>query len=400
MTKGISRSFIILNVFLYTSLLSQNSISQADSLLKLKKYNTAFKLLNSLDHSNENPETVLNKVDIALNYFVQSIMHQIFSFKDISPNENILDYRGQSGSSDMYPFAIDSVLTRAIKAHPQNGKLYKSLGDFYYDVQSKYAGHWLIEDEELLSRAGVNYSKAITLGIQDYESLHNLGVIYLKQDKIDDAIPLLKKSIELNRSFPSSHYNLAYAYYSKTNYRDALGYALEAYKCYDYEDLKSDAARLSAKCYEATGKNKEALHYFEEANRLTPDNYRVLADLLDLSLKLKLQGKADTVSLAIYALGPTKPKVITDIMNYYFDYDLQSELPRVFQNFILAHSQEDEALGNIAFYQSSYYASQKNVSEALKYLNTAESYFQKCLKSDHVVFNAIKEARASLESKK
>ena len=170
---------ILLVPFLYFNLKAENLVlNEADSLVKLKKYNSAFNLLNSQTDTNRNPEIVCKKIDIALNYFVNSMMHQLFSFKDIAIDESIDDYRGSAGQFQMYHFQIDSVLLSLIQNNPENGKLYKYLGDFYYDVQTRYNNQWLKTYDELTDLSLKNYEKANSLGTMDYQSLHNLGVLF------------------------------------------------------------------------------------------------------------------------------------------------------------------------------------------------------------------------------
>ena len=65
-------------------------INKANDLIANKKYETAFKLLQDFDARNEKPDVVLLKEDIALNYFVTSIMHEIFALKDLEKNEDII----------------------------------------------------------------------------------------------------------------------------------------------------------------------------------------------------------------------------------------------------------------------------------------------------------------------
>lgn len=132
------------------------TIKSANELIANKKYESAFKLLHRFDPGNGKPEIVLLKEDIALNYFVTSIMHQLFAFKDLEKSENIMDYRGSEGSFESHVFVIDKVLDSLIKIYPDNCKLYKGLGDFYYEAHLKYGGRWLKDDNELFKLMEAN----------------------------------------------------------------------------------------------------------------------------------------------------------------------------------------------------------------------------------------------------
>jgi hypothetical protein len=70
-------------------------LSDVDRLVAEKKYLSAFKLLNSRENGDSNPDIVLKKVDIAMNYFGMSMNHKIFAFKDLEKDEDIMDVRGK-----------------------------------------------------------------------------------------------------------------------------------------------------------------------------------------------------------------------------------------------------------------------------------------------------------------
>jgi hypothetical protein len=95
-------------------------LKEADSLILLGKFNSAFIVLRDADPSNNNPSIALKKSRIALDYFVSAIMHHMFAFIDLKPGENISDYRGKAGSYSMYELEIDSIMTKLIKTYPKN----------------------------------------------------------------------------------------------------------------------------------------------------------------------------------------------------------------------------------------------------------------------------------------
>ena len=109
-------------------------LSKATDLVANKKYSSAFKTLKDFDPKDEKPDIVLLEEDIALNYFVTSMMHQMFAFKDLEMNEDVMDYRGKEGVYDMFNFTVNEILDKLIKKYPTNYKLNKGLADFYSDV--------------------------------------------------------------------------------------------------------------------------------------------------------------------------------------------------------------------------------------------------------------------------
>ena len=150
--------FIVFNV---TGQTEKGTIKKANELIKEKKYESAYKLLNDFDPKNINVQIVLLKEDIVLNYYITTIMHQVFSLKDLEKSEDILDYRDKEGSFDMYMLEIDKVLDSLIKIHPENCKLFDGLGRYYYEVQTRYGAKWLKCNNELYKLIETNYKNAI-----------------------------------------------------------------------------------------------------------------------------------------------------------------------------------------------------------------------------------------------
>jgi len=280
------KKIIILFLTLFSlSLFGQTEeeiINKANDLIASKKYESAFKLLNEFDSTNAIPDIVLLKTDIMLNYFVTSIMHQLFALKDLEEDEDIMDYRGQTGQYLLHWFQPDSILQRLIEIYPTNCKLYKGLADYYYDVHLRYEGRWLINEEELLSLIQTNYQKAIDGNCGDYLSYYVLGYINLVQEKIEEAIPYLRKSIEMKDDYATSHYNLAYAYFITGDGENALTYAKNALDLYENPEYKGDAARIIAAIYINREDIASALKYSEMADQIDPENYYNIKALLKL----------------------------------------------------------------------------------------------------------------------
>ena len=164
MIKKLSISLISLFIALTVAgQTEKGTLKKANELIKEKKYQSAYKLLNDFDPKNCNVEIVLLKEDIVLNYYITSIMHQVFSLKDLEKNEDIMDYRDKEGSFNMYMIEIDKVLDSLIKINPENCKLFDGLGRYYYEVQTKYGGKWLKGNNELYRLIETNYKINVSI---------------------------------------------------------------------------------------------------------------------------------------------------------------------------------------------------------------------------------------------
>ncbi len=70
----------------------------------------------------------------------------------------------------------------------------------------------------------------------DVQTLNEKAAEYMQQGDYENAIARLKSAIDLNSSFPQSHFNLGIAYYENKNFEEAIEAFNEAIK------LKSDFA--------------------------------------------------------------------------------------------------------------------------------------------------------------
>lgn len=370
-------------------------LKKANSLIVDKKYESAFKLLDSFDPKNKKPDVVLLKEDIVLNYFVTSIMHQMFALKDLQKNENILDYRGKKGSFYMQKFQVDSILENLIKVYPTNCKLYKGLGAYYYEVYNKYNGQWLKEDGELLKLMQTNFQKAVEGNCADYLSYYILGFINVSQEKYKESIPYFLKSIELNKNYADAPYNLAYAYLYTEDRPNALKYAKVSLDLYTDQTYKSDAARMLGQIYTEMEDNNNALVYFTLADKIDPGNYYNIKLLLDLYVKTGNKDLDQTVK-RFFNLDPTNPTIYKDLEEIYYTYKKQNDLIDFYKSQLLVSKDNDKVQGNLNFFLGKIYIdSDKKLAK--EYFLKAKEIFGKVYKSDHQVFVAINEGLKQCE---
>ncbi|MBI9038921.1 MAG: tetratricopeptide repeat protein [Bacteroidales bacterium] len=303
----------------------ENELSESKILIENKKYDSAYLVLEKLDLGNQNPEIVIEKTKILLDYFVSSIMHQLFALKDLEENEELMDFRGAEGEFSMYYFPPDSILNLLIKQFPENFKLRKTLGYFYHEVFLKYGGNWLEPDSIVLNRIILNYDLAYQNGEFDYWSLYGIGYSYLKQNKVEESIPYFKKSIELNENYPSSYYNLAYAYLTINEREKAIEYAKKALELYVYIDHKSDAAKMIGVIYTELNDFQNALKYYRVADSINPNNYNVLHSLLALEVKMETnEYKNKTTQFFMFA--PGNPTIYQNLEEIYWNNGKEDEL--------------------------------------------------------------------------
>lgn len=372
-----------------TTVAQSNSdiLKEANSLIAERKYDSAFKKLAAADPNNKQPELVLLKEDIVLNYFLTSINHQLFGLKDLNPDEEISNLRGKDGIYSMYSFPINEILDTLIKLYPDNPKLRKGLADYYYEAHLKYGDNWIIGPEELLNLIKTNYGLAIEKDIYDHISFYALGYISLVEGENEKAIPYFNRSIELNENFASAYYNLAYAHLNQNNTGSALINAKKGLDLYTDPVYKGDAARMIAIIYSELDSVQSSINYYELSNKIDPDNYYTLGPLLNLYLQTKNENYHATTE-DFFKLGPDNPTIYNDLFSIYESNEVATELIGFLESKLSEYKGVEAAYANINFYLGrAYFDIDKK--KAGEYLKTARNEFAKIFDKNHPVFKVI-----------
>ncbi len=362
-------------------------IKKANYLVTNKRYESAFKLLSSFDPKNQLPDIVLLKEDIALNCYVATTEHQLFAFKDMRWNEDVMDYRDKAGSYTMFRFPINTILDTLIKIYPGNYKLYKGLGDYYSAVELIYDNKWLISEDSLFKLIKKIFQIAIDHNSGDDFSYYELGYINLSQQQFKDAIPYFLKSIALNKNNPDAYYNLAYSYLYTDDRDNALKNAKASYRLYEDSINKADAARMVAEIYAELKDTGDAIRFYRVSDEIDSGNYYTLQPLLNLYVRTDNKKSAETLSEFFY-LDPENPTVYNDLTDIYYDTKKTGELIDFYKSKLPEFKDNDKVTGNLYFYLAQIYlAIDKQV--AAGYFIKAKEAFEKVYDSDNQVFKAI-----------
>jgi len=367
----------------------------AKSFITNRKYDSAFKLLNEADPKNEKPDFVLLKEEIAINYFVKSIMHQMFGLKDLAVDEDIYQLRDQEGISNIYSFPVDEVLLKLIKKYPENYKLYKGLADYYYEVHLKYGDNWLKSNDELIELIEKNYSFALSNNEFDFLTYYVLGYIALLKEDYKASIPNFLASIKLNDLYPTSYYNLAYAYLSLNDRDNALQNAMKSLDLYSDQTYKGDAARMIATIYSEQGNESKMIEYYELSNEIDPNNYYTLRPLLSYYVKNGTDNLIQATT-TFYELAPDNPTIYNDLFEIYYEYDKPDQLVEFFKSQLDKFKSDPLVYGNLNLYLGRI-ARESDKTIASEYLIKARESFSKVLDPNHQVFKIIDEALKELK---
>ncbi|MBN2665920.1 MAG: tetratricopeptide repeat protein [Bacteroidales bacterium] len=193
---------------------------------------------------------------------------------------------------------------QGINPYFQISQNYLEMGDtvkaetILVDLRNKYSDdkNVTLQLIDLYIKAGKNEEALENLGIArandpDNYSLHFAeGIIYLNEDRFDEAIERLTKSIELKSDFYDSQYGLGASYINKAS--DMFAKANDIMDVNEYNKAIDEAMAIFAK----------ALPYMEKANELKPDDIFALRSLRELYYRLKMTEKYDAVKAKLDTL--------------------------------------------------------------------------------------------------
>ncbi|HEY8345190.1 MAG TPA: hypothetical protein VIL66_08390 [Bacillota bacterium] len=379
----------------------EDVLGEAEELMEAGRYYTAFKLLNDSSWGTENPDIVLKKVEIALNYYVSSIAHETFGFKDLGAGEKISALRGQEGAYATYYFPISEVLHNLLHKYPEDWRIHKALGEYYFEVFQNYRGRWKKSDEEVLKLADEHYRIAWEHGVYDFKSLFFLGLNQILQKNYDQAAVLLTEALKCGEAahplYATANYNLAYAYLQRMEFAKGLKYAMNSYNLYQEPTDRADAARMVGILYRQLGDRSAAIKYFTTADQLTPGNYYNLMPLLELHLEDTRPAQANHIAERLFALQPASPNILSDIMTSYGRNGYSTEFINLCQHLTGIYAHNNEVLGNLYFHLGfCYYVLGKYTECRNSFLTSREHYLQ-CYLPNHEVFSVISDYLEHLE---
>ena len=132
------------------------------------------------------------------------------------------------------------------------------------------AQNWLLlgnilQDQGKIDEAIFMYNKAIELDDKYYKAYYNLGNIYLQDGRPNMAIEQYKKVIKLKPEYPYAHYNLGCAYIKLGKYGKAK---FELLTAIDLKNTVPDFHYNLAYVYKQLNKEKSAKTYIEYYNKL------------------------------------------------------------------------------------------------------------------------------------
>jgi tetratricopeptide (TPR) repeat protein len=388
---------ILFFLLLSSSLLhAQKSIRQANKLIAVKKYRSAWEVLDKSDPKNEKSTVALAKTDLLLNYFINTVMHKVFTLKDLQLTEKAEDFRGKDENGNLIKFDPEAVLDTLIQQHPNDYKLYEGLGNYYYNVFLLFQENWLKKPEELVTLIESNYTKASDHGIKSYLVSYRIGFAQLFLQNYTAARKSFRESVSQNSQYADAHYSLAYSCLQLNLLDTALISANRAYELFTDTFNRSDVYLLRGMIYGTKNDTVACLREYSAAASLNPKNQSM--SLMLLKAELRYHGRdLNTVSSGYFDMAPNGPETYNELINDYFKANKPTEILAFLDAKEKQYSASPEVMGNICFYRAYVYVVMDEKAKAKADLLLAKENFLKVFPPGHEMFGTIEEALKDID---
>ncbi|OWP64288.1 hypothetical protein CDA63_04415 [Hymenobacter amundsenii] len=221
------------------------TLRRARQLELERRYESAWQLLGQLDPANLDPAVAMQKASLALNYYTATAGLSRFAFRDLKLTDLPPDSLRQIGQDSLrYRFAVRSVLDRLQRQHPNNYRLARALGDYYYTVQQCGCAEQDTGEDEVFLRTITEYEQAHAHGQGDYLSYFALGYAYQRLGRFRQSLPPFERSLELRYNNPTTHLNLAFVLLELRDLEKARYHARSAQHLFPDAHHKEDAGFL------------------------------------------------------------------------------------------------------------------------------------------------------------
>mgnify|MGYP003296791697 CR=1 FL=1 len=401
--KKISKIFLVLSLFFIGSTAFtqginlykdapeevQKTIAQVDDLIKQKKYSSAF----YFSYPSESDYYVYKKVEVCTQYFIFSMMHQMFSFRDLKSGEDLIKIRQNisNGSEDMTfnSMMFDPVEYIETYAKSHDGMtpvLYLALGDYYFDVLYRYGKQWLKSEEELNQLIAENYQKSIDKGVYTERSLTNY-ISYFSANKCDEeSLSYLKM---LTDNYPQNGkywFNTAVAYINLERLDETIQAAQNAIKYPETEiDFQIDAYLILSDAYQRKRDMQSSIKVLNDCCKKYKKEpvpkyylgmaYFMLGDFVN----------TEKLFVELFKIGYSD-QMFSAIMNMYAKYGYPNEAISLLKKLSSVLKKDNYGLGIVYFYQAQFYVAMTDLASAKKAADQSVVYLNKAGDKEAVAF--------------
>ncbi|MFI5149145.1 MAG: tetratricopeptide repeat protein [Bacteroidia bacterium] len=394
-TKRLQRLILLYCMLVFTSLSGQHCIKKAAKLTAHKQYRSAWLVLDKADPNNSNPSIALAKSDLLLNYYINTVMHQVFTLKDLEADQKPENFRGKNENGTLIRFDPEAVLDSLLKKYPSDYRLNEGLGNYYYQVFLLFQEKWLKKPEDLVKAIEDNYMLSCAHGLKTYTAEYRIGFARLFTQRFKDSKASFLESLALNPSYPDAWYSLSYSCLQLGLADSAMQSANKAYELFKDTFNKSDVNLLRGMIYSSRKDTLAALGEYKAALKLNPSSPNIYALLLKAELRYN-DKELPKVASDYFDLNPTSPETYSELINGYFEFNKTKEILEFFSTKLSKYKSNPEVSGDLLFYRAYIYVIMEEKEMARKDLLEARDDFKKIFPPDHEMFGTIEEALKEL----
>ncbi len=393
--KRVVGMLLCFGMSLVANVSAQNNI---DSLMHKRQYLSAYELLQ-FGGQNDSVEWALQKVDLALNYYLNSYYYRQFAFANLREGEVLRQLRQAHATAPTpYEFHIDSLLLQLQKQYPADHRLSKALGDFYNRIYYDFGDRWGMSAETLLEKSNGYYTEAFDNGVYDYYSLYAMGYYQSLYENYFAAQEWFRKSLELEPDAPLTNYSLAVTYLLDGIPKQGIEYAQRAFQLYTDSLEKADAARVNGILLLKAQQADKALGYFQMADSLH-HNYRpTLMYLLVASLELKNDSLIIANGCKALQSNPYAPELPEELNSLFMKNNQEFLLHDIYNRVLDNNADDMEACGNIRFHYGKLLFKEGYRRKAHRMIKHSRRNFSDVFDESHQVFEAIEQTLEHMRS--
>ncbi len=369
---------------------SGDALERADKLVNEKKYNSAFNILVKADPGNDNPDILVRKTEILLNFFADSMMHKTFALRDLKPGESIEDIRGRPGDYELHIFPAGEILSVANRKNPGHGGLHRVLGNYYFQVYHVYGDRWHIDPLEVMNRALKYYGRATELSAMNKGSLYNYGILLLVKKDYLHAEKIFRELLDRDERSAPAWYHLAYIDYERNNLNRAMDMAKKALSYYNESSDRGSVWYLMGLINEKKESCEDAHESYVQALNYDNENYSYLKSLVISSLRTGRENDGMRYAEKMISREPENIGIFKDLIYVFGTLQFSKQLITVFDKTEKKYGKNFLILGNVYYSRALIFSRfSKNRKAAKKNFLKAADYYKQVYPGDHEVFEII-----------
>ena len=371
---------------------SRAAIDSAAALMKEGKWKSAFGALDAIDPANADPYVLAMKIEICIQGYIQTSMHQAFSLVDLAPGQSLEELRAGASQYQLFefdPMSASEAMKSAGLALPPI--LYSALGDYFYDVQTLFSGQWYAQDEEICAISLEYYNDAAAGGVSGLQSLMRRGELYLRFGQNADAEALIRQALALDPSNADAHMSLAVALAQSEKTTEAFAEIEVALASYKDSNERFNALLIASRLA-AVADRPRSEAYIQRAEAEFPQEpgpglvrHMIATQLGDG------EGAARAADLALDRFSDS-PYVVRSLITNWLQAEDVASASAFLDRSIARMPGKEACLGILYFYKALLVAQTEGESSfpvCLDLLAKSKEHFAKVYSPDNQVFQAL-----------